>query len=273
MITNDKKLAQSLHMLYCLNNQQRETKVMQGVNLVLSSYQDSLGRAMDVTANNIANVNTTGYKRQDVAFDTYLARPEPKSVFHFAIDSGTYRDVAQGSTAMTGNPLDVAVQGKGYVPIQTEQGLLYTRAGSFQLNLEGELVTAAGDKVLGDGNQTITFPADAQDILIAPDGTITAKSGAGSGVTQVGKLGVVTFADEQALSPVGDSLYTTEQVPEPAIGSRVVQGAVEQSNVPAVKEMTRMIEISRAYQRVARLLENENERIGRAIQRLGKASA
>lgn len=246
---------------------------MQGTGLVLTSYQDSLARAMDVTANNIANVNTTGYKRENVAFDTYLVRTEPKQVFNFAIDSGTYRDAGQGPTLVTGGPLDIAIQGEGYIPIQTQEGIRYTRSGSFQLNTDGELVTAAGDQVLGDGNQAITLPADAQDILIGPDGIVTAKSGSGTSATQVGKLSVMKFTREQALVPVGDNLYTTDEVPEIATDSRVVQGAIEQSNVQAVKEMTRMIEISRAYQRVASLLENENERLTRALQKLGSASA
>ncbi|NCC03562.1 MAG: flagellar basal-body rod protein FlgF [Proteobacteria bacterium] len=246
---------------------------MQGAGLVLTSYQDSLARVMDVTANNIANVNTTGYKRENVAFDTYLVRPEAKQIFNFAIDTGTYRDASQGPTMVTGGPLDVAVQGEGYIPVQTQEGIRYTRSGSFQLNTDGELVTAAGDKVLGDGNQAITLPSDAQDILIGSDGTITAKSGSGTGVTQVGKISVMKFAEEQALVPVGDNLYTTDEVPEVSTDSRVVQGAIEQSNVQAVKEMTRMIEISRAYQRVANLLENEHERLSRALQKLGSASA
>lgn len=246
---------------------------MQGAGLVLTSYQDSLGRAMDIVANNIANVNTTGYKRETAAFDTYLVRPTTTDTFQFAVDSGTYRDGSQGATIMTGNPLDVAVQGRGYLSVQTPGGVRYTRAGAFQLNSEGDLVTAAGDRVLGDGGQTITLPTDARDILIANDGTISAMTGTATQATEVGRISMVKFSSEQKLSPIGNNLFSAEETPEPDTDSRIVQGAVEQSNVQSVKEMTRMIEISRAYQTVVRLLDTENQRQTSAIQRLGKISA
>ncbi|HAX91983.1 MAG TPA: flagellar basal-body rod protein FlgF, partial [Rhodospirillaceae bacterium] len=246
---------------------------MQGAGLILTSYQDSLARAMDITANNVANVNTTGYKRENVAFETYLIRPAPTQTFQFAIENGTYRDAAQGSSIVTGNPLDVSVQGEGYIPVQTNEGIRYTRAGAFQMNNDGDLVTAAGDKVLGDGDQAITLPLDAREILIGPDGTITAQSGSSTSVTQVGKLAIVKFQNEQAMALVGGNLYSTTEAPEPATDSRVVQGSIEQSNVQAVAEMTRMIEVSRAYQQTTHLLELENERQSKAIQRLGRATA
>jgi len=246
---------------------------MQGAGLVLTSYQDSLTRAMDITANNIANVNTTGYKRENIAFDTYLARPEPKQTFQFAVENGTYRDAAQGPTVTTGNPLDVAVQGEGYIPVQTTSGIRYTRAGAFQLNNDGDLVTSAGDRVLGDGNQQITLPQDAREILIGTDGTVSAKSGTSAEATLVGKLSVMKFKNELSLTPLGNGYYNTDQTPEPAADSRVVQGAIEQSNVQSVAEMTRMIDVSRTYQQVVHLLELENERQKSAIQRLGKITA
>ncbi len=245
---------------------------MQGASLVLTAYQDALTRSMDVTANNIANINTTGFKREAVAFDSYISRPTPKQQFVFAIDQGSYRDAGQGATIATGNPLDVSVQGEGYIPVQTPQGINYTRAGAFQLNPEGELVTAQGHKVLGDGNQILSFPTNAKDILISPDGTITASAGGGAAPVQVGKLSVMKFENEQKVLPIGDGLYQTEQVPTLSENGRVVQGSIEQSNVSAVKEMSRMIEISRTYQRVVRMVQTEHDRRTKAIQRLGKAA-
>lgn len=246
---------------------------MQGASLILTQYQHSLTRAMDITANNIANVNTTGFKRESVAFDTYLARPEPKHSLQFAVESNTYRDTAAGPSLITGNSLDVAIQGKGYIPIETPEGVRYTRAGAFQLNNDGDLVTGDGNRVLGDGNQTITFPPDAREILIAPDGTVSAMVGAGSDASVIGKLTVVSFEHEEALTTTGNGLYAAEETPEPTTEARLVQGSIEQSNVQAVVEMTRMIEVSRAYQRVVHLWESENERQNKAIQRLGKATA
>ncbi len=245
---------------------------MQGASLILTSYQDSLNVAMNVIANNVANLNTTGFKRETVAFDSYLVQPTPKDSFEFALDEGTYRDVAQGSFVTTGNPLDIAVQGPGYFPVETDAGVRYTRAGAFQLDFEGNLVTASGEKVLDSGNQSINFPSDARDILIGGDGTISAKSGAGGTVTEVGRLAVFEFKDEQALISVGSGFYIAAEKPEISETSKIMQGAVEQSNVQGIEEMTRMIEVSRAYQRVARLLETDHQRRATAIQRLGKVS-
>lgn len=245
---------------------------MQGAGLVLTAYQDSLSRAMSVTANNIANINTTGFKREAVAFDSYISRPSPKSSFTFAVDQGTYRDASPGSTVTTGNQLDISIQGEGYMPIQTKNGIMYTRSGAFQVNSEGELVTARGDKVLGDGNQILSLPANASDVLISPDGTVTASAGAGTPVTQVGKLSIMKFENEQELVPLGDGLYMSNQAPTLSINSRMVQGSIEQSNVSAVTEMTRMIEISRTYQKVAKLVNTEHNRLSKSIQRLGKTA-
>jgi len=248
-------------------------KKMQGASLILTSYQASLLRTMEITANNIANVNTTGYKRESVAFDTYLSRPEPKQTFQFAVENATYRDAAQGPTIMTGNPLDVAIQGEGYIPVQTAAGIRYTRAGAFQLNNEGDLVTAAGDKVLGDGNQPISMPSDAREVLIGNDGTISAQSGNGTAATLLGKLTVVKFENEQGLAPIGNGYFKTEATPVPTKDSKIVQGSIEQSNVQAVTEMTRMIDVSRTYQQVVHLMELDNERQKTAISRLGKTTA
>jgi flagellar basal-body rod protein FlgF len=247
---------------------------MQGAGLVLTAYQDSLSRAMDITANNVANMNTTGFKRESVAFDTYVVRPAPESTYQFAVDAGTYRDASQGPSLMTGNPLDVSIQGEGYIPIQTKGGSVrYTRSGAFQLNNVGEIVTAAGDKLLGDGDQPITLPEDASDILIGPDGIISVKSGTGKDATQVGKLKLVKFDKEQGLQLIGNNLYSTSETPKPDTDSRIVQGAVEQSNVQSVHEMTRMIDISRSYQQVVHLLDLEMQRETSAIQRLGRITA
>lgn len=245
---------------------------MQGASLVLTAYQDSLQTAMSVIANNVANVNTTGYKRETVAFDSYLSKPTAKDSFQFAIDDGTYRDTAQGATLITSNPLDVAIQGKGYMAVQTEAGIRYTRAGALQLNNEGDLVTALGHKVMADGNQVISFPSDARNVLISGDGSISAQSGASGAITQIGKLAVYEFKQELAMEKIGLNLYAAKETPLASTTSKVVQGAVERSNVEGVSEMTRMIEVSRAYQRIANLVNEENKRQVSALQRLGKIS-
>jgi flagellar basal-body rod protein FlgF len=246
---------------------------MQGANFVLTSYQDGLTRAMDVVANNIANSNTTGFKRQEMGFESLIDRPanDPMQELVFAVDRGSYRDAGQGPLMTTGNDLDIAIQGAGYFPIQTKNGTRYTRAGSFQLNQEGEIVTVSGDKLLGDGDQPITVPDDATEISIAGDGTVNAVQQGNR--LELGRVKVVKFDNEQAMQYVGDNQYTTNQQPTQDMDSHLVQGMLEQSNVQSVTEMTHMIAIMRSYQMAVHLVDLDNQRLTNAISRLSKTSA
>ena len=242
-------------------------------NLIMNSYMDSLTRAMDVVANNVANASTTGFKRQEVQFDTLITHPSVGEQTDFASERGTFRDVTQGPMLTTGNPLDVAIQGAGYFMVQTKDGTRYSRGGSFQVDSSGVMVTASGDKVLGDGDQPITVPSDAQDLHVSADGVITARTGGSATTTQIGKLKVVKFKDEQSLQALGGGLYSTGAAPDPDPDSRLVQGMVEQSNVQSVGEMTKMIDILRNYQMAAHMLDLDNQRQTDAINRLGKVAA
>ncbi|MDD5587000.1 MAG: flagellar basal-body rod protein FlgF [Alphaproteobacteria bacterium] len=248
-------------------------KIMQAASLVLTSYQDSLSRALDVVANNVANATTSGFKREDIQFETLISRTTPTQQINFGVDKGTIRNTSPGPLLTTGNPLDVAIQGKGYFQIQTQNGTRYTRNGTFVLNEQGQVVTPSGDKLLGDGDQPITLPEDARDFQIGADGIVSVMSGTGKDVTQVGKIKTVVFDNEQELQSLGNGLYATAQTPKQDKDGTVVQGMVEQSNVQSVNEITNMIEILRSYQQVARMLENEHQRLSTAISRLSKTTA
>lgn len=248
-------------------------KSMQAAGLVLTSYQDSLSRAMDIVSNNIANVGTSGFKRETIKFDTLVRQTSPGQGIFFSVDHGTFREIAQGPMTTTGNPLDVAIQGEGYFPVQTKNGTRYTRSGVFMLNSQGEIVTPSGDKLLGDGDQPITVPEDGENLTISPDGIVVVKTGTTSSMAQIGKIKLVKFQNEQELQMVGGNLYSTMQQPEQVTDSKLVQGMVEGSNVQSVTEMTRMIEIMRSYQHTVRLLDLENQRQNNAISRLSKATA
>ena len=242
-------------------------------NLLLTSYQDSLMRAMDVTANNVANIGTTGFKRQEIQFDSLISRPTANDQDIFATERGTIRDASQGPMLTTGNPLDIAIQGAGYFSIQTKDGVRYSRGGAFQVNNQGQVVTATGDALLGDGDQPITVPSDATDLHISPDGVVTLRSGSSTTLTQAGKLKTVDFAQEQDLQPQGNGLYNTTQAATPDTTSRLMQGVVEQSNVEPIHEMTKMIEYQRNYQMAMHMLDLDDKRLNDAINRLSKATA
>ncbi|MBI3419730.1 MAG: flagellar basal-body rod protein FlgF [Proteobacteria bacterium] len=231
---------------------------------VLLSQQDALDRQMAVVAHNIANASTTGFKGQDVLFEDFIKRLDPKNETHFVVDQATLRNTSQGPLVRTENPLDFAISGQGYFPVQTPQGVQYTRQGSFQLDAEGNLVTMDGFKVLGAGNTGITIPSEATQISVGSDGTISTDAG------DLGKLQPVRFADEQQLTETYNGFYSTTAAPETDSTAIVEQGMVESSNVNPVAEMTRVIEISRAYQRVANLISSENDRLRNAIRDLGR---
>jgi flagellar basal-body rod protein FlgF len=176
------------------------------------------------------------------------------------------RDLAPGPITATGNPLDLAIEGAGYFTVQTAEGVRYGRSGQFRLNDLGELATAAGAPVLDEGGATIALPIDGGPVAIAADGTVSSADGV------AGRIEVVTFADEQRLRKVGDGLYSTDQAPAPAPEARLVQGALEGSNVEPIVEMTLMMATVRAYQGTQRLLDTHHELQRRAIERMLEAT-
>jgi flagellar basal-body rod protein FlgF len=239
---------------------------MENVSYVGLSQQMALQREMEITANNIANMNTSGFKAQGVMFLEYLNKAQAgDQPLRQVMDYGVYRNLAPGTMKQTFNKLDVAVQGDGYFSVQTPAGVRYTRDGSFTLNSNKELVTQQGYQVLGDGGP-IAIQADAHDITITDQGDISTEKGA------LGKLKVVTFANQQALKPVGNNLLDAGSEPESAIDiPKVSQGMVEASNVNPVVEMNKMITILRAYQSAQKMLMDDHQRQLGAIQKLTQA--
>jgi flagellar basal-body rod protein FlgF len=233
---------------------------------VLLSQQEALQRQMDVVAQNVANVNTTGFKSNDVLFEDFLVKPDKKFSHHMVLDRATLRNTTQGALLRTDNPLDVAISGQGYFAVQTPQGVQYTRQGSFQIDADGNLVTPDGFQVLSGGGSVVNIPANTQSISIARDGTISTEKG------KLGRLQVVKFNDEQLMKQTYGGFYSTDEASEIDETAELNQGMVESSNVKSVVEMTHVLEISRSYQRVARLIDSENERLRNAIRSLGKVA-
>ncbi len=233
----------------------------------------ALQRSLDVVANNIANSSTTGFKREAINFDTYVMHPEPTQSLHFVFDRSTYRDAAPGTLQTTGNPLDLAIQGPGYFEVQTAAGTRYTRDGAFQVDSQGQLVTLAGQPVLSDGGQPIIVPDSASNITVSGDGFISAQTGTESSRTELGKLGIVSFANEQQVIPEGGNLFSTAQTPTPITDNVLVQGAIEQSNVRPITEMTSMLQIMRSYEQASNMISQENSRLSDAITKLSQTTS
>jgi flagellar basal-body rod protein FlgF len=181
-------------------------------------------------------------------------------------DYGVMRDTRPGPISHTANQLDLALQGDGYFAVETIDGQHYTRVGRFQLNNDRQIVDANGLPLLDDGDRPITVPQNAGRITIAGDGAISTEQG------QLGQLKLVRFERDQYLDELGGGLYATNEPALPAEDARVVQGAVEDSNVQPVVEMTQMMEIMRQYQSNQRLIETEHERQRNAITKLARLS-
>lgn len=212
-----------------------------GVYITLSK-QLALFQEMDVTANNIANANTTGYGSEHILFTSYLSKDVnkgDKNPMSFAHNISTYRDTQGGPVKTTGNALDVAINGEAYFAVETPLGTRYTRAGNFQISNDGTLTTPEGYPVLDISNQHITFDESARDIDIGGAGNIKVD---GADFTT---LNLVQFSNPQLLERLSGSLFKSDVAPAPAENATVVQGALEGSNVSAVSELTHMINVSR----------------------------
>ncbi|HUN98255.1 MAG TPA: flagellar basal-body rod protein FlgF [Bradyrhizobium sp.] len=248
---------------------------MENALLIGLSRQTVLERQLDVVANNIANVNTTGFKADQSLFQEYLMPGAHEDNFmgrdrreSYVEDRGTYRDFSQGAAQQTKNPLDLAIQGNGFLVVQTAAGERYTRDGGLQLNNQGQLVTAEGDQVLGTAGPIVFQPTD-HDVNIAPDGTVTVQEGINRTDSLRGKLRLVSFADAQRLLKEGSNLYSAAAGDaQPDLKSTIEQGYLEKSNVNAVAEMSRMIEVTRAYTQIATMLNQESDLHKTAIEQL-----
>ncbi|HEY7458674.1 MAG TPA: flagellar basal-body rod protein FlgF [Xanthobacteraceae bacterium] len=248
---------------------------MENALLVGLSRQVTLRRELDVIANNLANLGTSGFKGENVLFEQFLASGAREDNFEspldrqiaFVIDRETRTDLSQGAFEQTGSALDVAIDGEGFFVIETPQGDRYTRAGGFSINATGELVTAAGYRVLGEAGPIVVDPNDT-NIAIARDGTISTPAG------ERGKIRLVRFENPSQLTKFGDNLFSSETPPNPIDPrTRVVQGSIEKSNVRPILEIGRMIEVTRAYTTLANLMSRSDELRQAAIERLAEVPA
>jgi flagellar basal-body rod protein FlgF len=217
------------------------------------SRQVVLHRHMATLANNLANATTTGYRAEHTLFDQVLDRGAGNNAAAFVRDVALIRDLTPGAVVPTGNPLDLAIDGPGYLTFATPDGPSYARGGHLAVDASGQIVDSAGHALLDDGGSPIILLADDRQISIAADGTVSGRSG------PLARIVVATFANEQAMERVGDGLYRTAEPPLPAGGGRIVQGALEGSNVRPVLELTTMLETVRAFEGAQRLLDTQHE--------------
>jgi flagellar basal-body rod protein FlgF len=250
-----------------------EIAQMENAGFIGLSRQVALEHAMDVVAQNVANINTTGYKGEHIRFREFIETTDPTAkigrTMDFVIDQGMVRDLKDGAMQKTGNTYDVAIAGNGFFPIRTADGTQYTRNGNFTVNNNSQLVTSEGRAVLGDNDQPITIPANAGEVVIAGDGTIS------SGTARIGKIKVVTFNQPQNLDRRSDGLYVAHDSDPARTVARpnIIQGVLEASNVQPVMEITKKISVQRAYEGAKTLVDTVSQISADATRRLGQRAA
>ncbi len=254
---------------------------MENMLLVGLSRQMTLERQMDVVANNVANVNTTGYKTDKSLFQEYLASGAHEDDFRgsdrrvsYVTDRATWHDFSQGTAEATKNPLDVAIDGKAFLAVQTPRGERYTRDGSLQINAQGQLVTSAGYPVLGNAGPIVFQPTD-KAVTINADGGVSVLEGLSRIDSIRGKLRLVSFAQAQKLVKEGANLYAPGEgnPAQPDTTSKVRQGFIEKSNVNSVGEMSKMIEVTRAYTQISAMLQQQGDLRRSALDKLADVPA
>jgi flagellar basal-body rod protein FlgF len=224
-----------------------------------------LANELQSVANNIANLSTTGYRREGVVF--------AEMVEALAAEGGSvamteararFTDELQGALVETGGTLDMAIEGDGYFTVMTPAGERLTRAGAFTRNAEGEVVNMDGHRLLDEGGGAIVIPFEAETVGLAADGTLSVNG------APVARVGLVTVEDPTKLFREAGVLFRADAETVPVEAGRIVQGFLEQSNVNPVAEMARMIEVQRAYEYGMRLMDQEDERIRQTVRTLGQ---
>ncbi len=219
--------------------------------LVGLAHRSALKRRMDVVAHNIANMSTAAFNKERSVFRQHLidvpgAAGTVGGKIATVMDHGVVRNLEAGTMIPTSNPLDIFINGRAYLSIEGSDGkTVYTRNGRMTLNADRNLTLLSGEKVLDDNGQAIQFDDDDTDISIATDGSISTNNG------ERGKLGVVSFANEQNMKRRGNSLYETDQAPQPPENMTeftIRQKAYEGSNVNPIESMVEMIDVMRAYE-------------------------
>jgi len=247
--------------------------MIENAQLIGLSRQMALQRQLDVVANNMANVNSTGFRAEVLLFEEYVMPVAADRTFpygdqplSYTQDWATLHDMQAGPIVQSGNPLDIALDGDGFLALATPEGERWTRNGVLQINAQGVLVNQNGHPVMAEGGGQITFGPDETDVVITPEGAVSSSAGA------KGTLRVVEFANPQELTRAGDTMFAGGE-PVEAQSTYVIQGAVERSNVSGIAEMSEMIRVTRAYTSLADLMSRQDEMRQSAIQRLGNANA
>lgn len=224
-----------------------------------------LKREMTAIANNIANSSTSGFRKEGLIFSEHIARlNQGEDSLSMAEGNVRHTNNSQGPLSPTGGAFDFAIEGDGFFLIETPEGEALTRAGAFTPNEAGELTTHDGYRLLDNGGAPIFVPPDAKNVAAAADGTLSADG------QPIAQIGLYVPTDPTSFDRTNGVRFTTTGGIEPIEGAVILQGYVENSNVNAVTEITRMIEVQHAYEMSQSFIEKEDERIRSVLSTLGR---
>ncbi len=226
------------------------------------SRQSGLMNEMQIIANNIANSATTGYRQEGLIFSEFIDTAQGRSSLSLSRSQIPNTSMVQGTLTQTNGPFDFAIEGEGFFLVETPAGERLTRAGSFSPSLEGDLVNMDGYRVMDSGGAPVFVPGSAEKISVASDGTISVDG------QLLGQISLFVPNDPNGMIREGGVLFRVDAGTEPAENARILQGFIEGSNVNAVSQLARMIEVQRSYEMGQSFLEAEDERIRNAVKTL-----
>lgn len=237
---------------------------MENTGYTTLTRQAGLMREMRIVANNIANSATSGYRQEGLVFSEYVKAVDGGSSLSMGQGNVRHTSFQQGALTQTGGTFDFAIEGEGFFLVETPAGERLTRSGAFSPNAEGDLVTFDGYRVLDAGGAPVFVPPGAADVAVSSDGTISSEG------NPIGQIGVVQPLNAREMIREDGVMFRADDGYEPAENARVLQRFVENSNVDAVTQITRMIEVQRAYELGASFLDAEDQRVRQALKSLSQ---
>jgi flagellar basal-body rod protein FlgF len=219
-------------------------------------------RQQDAIANNLANAETAGFKRQSIFMRRLeAAQTDSRQPWYIPLQQEKYTDFSQGPLDLTGNPFHNAIDGPGYFVVEAPEGERYTRSGNFTRNEEGELVTSDGYPVLSDSGPVVLT---GEDFVVGEHGEIS------EGGVERGRLRVVSFEHPQALTALGRNLFTTTEEAQPDATSLVRQGYIERANFDLVQQMVEMMTTFRYFETAQKAVQIQDATLDRAVNQVGR---
>lgn len=241
---------------------------MDNTTYIALSRIDTLTRALDVTANNLANASTDGFKASKQLFTDYLVKQKDvhgtnaEKVQQFSQDKATYQDHIQGTLKQTGNPLDLAIDGEGYFTVRTQNGTRLSRNGQFHRRADGTIIDVSGHPLLDIDNKNIIIPETDKVVSVSADGAISTEAG------KIANIQLLNVQNLNTLLPEGSYLMRTTTQTQSVKNKCIRQGMLEASNVNPVSETTQLISIQRDYDLVFQLIQTESTRHTNAIDKI-----